>query len=143
MPIFSVKKIVEDPDHKDQKEKEVEINVPNEVFTKILFMLDGGSLHTARQVSSDWNSIIKTQVLGTARGRREMERTLLHQWRAATPVRTEFSGNARGKVLAVTDEFAAISTRSLDSPGVTLVNIRKGVDVRRDEGLLSRVWDVP
>ena len=79
MPIFSVKKIVEDPDHKDQKEKEVEIYVPNEVFIKILFMLDGGSLHTARQVSKDWNSIIETQVLGTVEGRREMERTLQYQ----------------------------------------------------------------
>ena len=54
-------------------------NVPNEIFCKILMKLDGRSLHSARLVSKEWNSVIKKQVLGTVGGRREMERTLQHQ----------------------------------------------------------------
>ena len=80
MTISSLKRILDGPDQV--------ILLPDEVSTRILLMLDGSSLHTARQVSKEWNSIIETQVLGTARGRREMERTLQHQWRGAAPARS-------------------------------------------------------
>ena len=79
MPVFSVMKILEGPDQGEEGETFVEINVPNEIFSKILVMLDGRSLHTARQVCRDWNIAVKEQVLGTVGGRREMERTLQHQ----------------------------------------------------------------
>ena len=86
MLTFSLKKkILEGP---DQGENEVEINVPDEVFIRIMMMLDGRSLHTARQVCREWNSLIEVQVLGTAGGRKAMERTLQLQWREATPARS-------------------------------------------------------
>ena len=70
------------PDQKEQEEMK-KIQIPNEIFTKILMKLDGRSLHTARQVSKEWNSVIEAQVLGTVEGRRQMERTLQLQWREA------------------------------------------------------------
>ena len=111
MPVFSLKKFLESP---DQGEKEVEINVPEEVFTKILLMLDGGSLHRARQVSREWNSFIEEQVLGSVEGRREMERTLQRQWRAGVPGKMELTiGDlVELKVLSLSDEVAIIGSES-------------------------------
>ena len=111
----------------------VEMSVPNEVFTRILVQLDGASLHTARQVSQEWNAFIKEQVLGTVGGRREMERTLQHQWREATPskiVKT-FGGLISPevpRVLSIADPFAVIccSLPSSDQFRATVVNIRHG-----------------
>ena len=125
MPVFTVKKTREDTDQVET----VEMNVPNEVFNKILFMLDGRSLHTARQVSKEWNSLIQTQVLGTVEGRREMERTLQHQWREATPAKLEFTiGDLTNpRVLTLTDKFAVISDGSDLSwkPKINVVNTRE------------------
>ena len=104
MPIFTVKKILEDPDlGEEEKQVVVEMNVPNEIFSKILLMLDGRSLHSARQVCQEWNSAIKGEVLGTVEGRREMERTLQHQWRLGAPGKMEVTisgrpGRSRGSV---------------------------------------------
>ena len=111
-----------------------EINVPNEIFTKILMKLDGRSLHTARQVSKEWNSVIKEQIMGTAEGRREMERTLQHQWRELTPARLEFTikgGAPNSQVLTISDPFAVICSKnsSSDMTKVRVVNIREGVEV--------------
>ena len=128
MPTFSLMKILEGPDQ-DQKEKKVEMNVPDEVFIKILFLLDGRSLHTARQVCKEWNWVIETQVLGPARGRREMERTLQFQWREKAPTRSELTIDADGSVLTVTDELAAICYGP--HAGVRLINIRDGAEVFR------------
>ena len=129
MTIFHVKKTRESP---DQCQVEmVEINVPNEVFMKILTMLDGRSLHTARQVCKEWNSAIKAQVLGTVEGRREMKRTLQHQWREATPTRLEFTieGLARVQILTFTDQFAVISSQQtkFSKDKISVVNIKEGV----------------
>ena len=123
MPILSVKKTRECPDREEM------VEIPNEVFTMILFMLDGSSLHTARQVCKEWNWVIETQVLGTARGRREMERTLQFQWREKAPTRSELTIDADGSVLTVTDELAAICYGP--HAGVRLINIRDGAEVFR------------
>lgn len=51
--------------------------------------LDRPNLHTARQVSKEFNSVIKEQVLGTREGRKSLMRTSLqNQWRSATPARS-------------------------------------------------------
>ena len=97
MPVFSLKKIP----------------IPNEAFLNILLKLDGRSLHTARQVSKEWNSFIESQVLGTVKGRGEMERTLQHQWREETPTRSEFTIADSDYVLALTEELAVIQSGSL------------------------------
>ena len=82
MPVLSLKKVRESPNHEEEEQVvTVEMTIPGEVFAKILFMLDGPSLHKARQVCHEWNSIIKQEVLGTTQGRREMEKTLQLQWR--------------------------------------------------------------
>ena len=110
-----------------------EINVPNEIFTKILMKLDGRSLHTARQVSKEWNSVIKEQIMGTAEGRREMERTLQHQWRELTPARLEFTIEKalNRRFPTISDPFAVICSKnsSSDMTKVRVVNIREGVEV--------------
>ena len=131
MPIFTVKKTRKAPDQGQEEEQVEEINVPNEIFTKIMMMLDGLSLHTSRQVSKEWNSVIKAQVLDTVQGRREMERTLQHQWREAAPARPEFTIGGSAKVLYVTDQFAVICY-ALPSPEmfkISVVNIREGVEL--------------
>ena len=111
-----------------------EINVPNEIFTKILMKLDGRSLHTARQVSKEWNSVIKEHIIRYAEGRREMERTLQHQWRELTPARLEFTikgGAPNSRILTISDPFAVICSESSssDMTKVRVVNIREGVEV--------------
>ena len=110
-----------------------EIHVPNEIFTKILMKLDGRSLHTARQVSKEWNSVIKEQIMGTAEGRREMERTLQHQWRELTPARLEFTIEKalNRRFPTISDPFAVICSKnsSSDMTKVRVVNIREGVEV--------------
>ena len=109
------------------------LQVPNEVFTKIMMKLDGGSLHTARQVSKEWNSLIETQVLGTVEGRGQMERTLQLQWREAAPSRSEVTigGFIYPEVATLTDKIAVIISRlpwSVKSK-VSLVDMREGVEV--------------
>ena len=109
MPIFTLKKIQEVPDQDEEEvETMVEINVPDDIFRKILVKLNGRSLHRARQVSKEWNSFILEQVLGTVEYRREMERTLQQQWRSATPAMLEFTigGQSQSIVLTLTDKFA-------------------------------------
>ena len=144
------------------------INVPNEVFTKILFMLDLRSLQSARQVSSEWKTVIEEQVLGTERGRRW---TLQLQWKEATPAKLEFTIEGlpypSTTVLDFTDQFAVIcsfpdphSDPDLDSwvrwvrlvnfvEGVVLMEISGGVCgalITEDVLLLSKfdddVWDL-
>ena len=111
-------------------------NVPNEIFSKIVMKLDGRSLHTARQVCQDWNSAIKGEVLGTVEGRREMERTLQHQWREATPARLEFTPGDQAEVLTINDPFAVLYSYSdpdsemlHHADMIRVVNIMEGVEV--------------
>ena len=126
MPVFTVKKT------REGQNQEEEMNIPNEVFSKILLLLDGRSLQTARQVCPDWNIFIKDQVLGTVEGRRVMERTLQHQWRESAPARSEFTieGLSFATVLTVTDKFAVIhSETSSGMMKINVVKIREGVEV--------------
>ena len=165
MLLFSLKKIQEGPDQnvKDEHlEMLVEISVPDEIFTKILVMLDGRSLHNARQVSQDWNSFIKEQVLGTVKGRREMEKTLQQQWREANPAMREVTLNLGGLiqayVMTLTHHFAVIASEAENSSAelanVRVIDIRDGIQLMEDffprrglctealfsEGVLLLVW---
>ena len=105
MPVLSLQKVHEslNPEEKEQVAR-VEMNIPDEVFAKILFMLDGRSLHKARQVSQEWNSVVKAQVLGTREGRREMERTLQFQWREAA---VHHAGLLEGRELRTEEDYGA------------------------------------
>ena len=126
MPFFSVKKTREGPDQEEQKE---EIHLPDEVSTKIMMKLDGRSLHTARQVCPEWKTFIESQVLGTVEGRGQMERTLQHQWREATPARSvvTIGGLVNPRVLAITDKLAVIRSGPLSGKiCVVLAVIRSG-----------------
>lgn len=111
------------------------MNVPREIFTKILLMLDGRSLHNARQVNHEWNTVIEEHVLGTVEGRRWMERTLQHQWREATPAKLEFNFGVQqsqsSQLLTFTDQFAVISSSRTWSgkSRITLVDIREGLEI--------------
>ena len=93
--------------------------------------LDGRSLHTARQVNSNWNSLIKSEILGTAEGKKAMERTLQFQWRKATPskIETKFSLIKYPRVLTFNKEFAVILFSMERWTKVSLVNIRQGMEV--------------
>ena len=55
-------------------EEELYLYLPNEIFTMILLMLDGQSLHTVRQVSKKWNYFIKTMILDSVWGRKEIDK---------------------------------------------------------------------
>ena len=61
------------------------VTLPDPVSIKILLMLDGSSLHQARQVCKEWNQFILEQVWGSNSGRREQVRKLKEQWELAGP----------------------------------------------------------
>jgi len=137
---------------KRAKKEEVEVvELPEEVSLKILLMLDGRSLHCARQVSKAWNVAIEREVLGSVAGRQVLMKTLQQQWKVATPTRTDqtFGDLGRPQVLALTDQFAVILS---ELPGgynrrrfmVRMVKTRDGEDVveyyseYRPEALISK-----
>ena len=138
MPFFSVKKTREGPDQEEQKE---EIHLPDEVSTKIMMKLDGRSLHTARQVCPEWKTFIESQVLGTVEGRGQMERTLQHQWREATPARSvvTIGGLVNPRVLAITDKLAVIRSGPL-SGKICVVNTIDGVEVPGLSYIVSHIY---
>ena len=131
MPIFNVKKIWNSEE--GQVEEVMEINVPIEVFYKIMVNLDGRGIFACLHVSQEWNAIIKEHVLGSMEGRKVTERLLQHQWREATPSKIEktFGGllcPEVPRVLSITDQFAVIccSLPSSDKFQATVVNILEG-----------------
>ena len=63
------------------------VPIPGEIFMKILQMLEGSSLHRARQVCHYWNNTIMEKILGTVEGRRRMMRRM---WRLASPSISNF-----------------------------------------------------
>ena len=87
-----------------------------------------------------------------------MERTLQHQWREATPAKSEvtFGGLFRAYVMTMTHQFAVIASElsSSELARVSVVNIRDGTKVKEDsfpkrgmspeallsEGVLLLVW---
>ena len=112
------------------------LNLPTEVFIRILMFLDRKNLHTARQVSKEFNSVIMEHVLGTREGRKSLMRTSLQiQWRSATPARSgvTIGGLTYGAVLAVsvTDKIGVISSELPDFglTKVSVVNTTDGVEV--------------
>ena len=62
------------------------VYLPGELSTKILLMLDGGSLHQARQVCQGWNEAVINLVWGN---RKAVERKLENNWRFAEPHKVE------------------------------------------------------
>ena len=63
------------------------VYLPGEVSREILLMLDGDSLHQARQVCRGWNEAVLNLVWGEDRV--AVERKLENNWRLAQPVRIE------------------------------------------------------
>ena len=63
------------------------VYLPGELSRKILLMLDGGSLHQARQVCQGWNQAVLNLVWGEDRV--AVERKLEDNWRFAQPLRIE------------------------------------------------------
>ena len=61
------------------------LTLPEPVSTKIFLLLDGSSLHQARQVCKEWNQFILEQVWGSISGRREQERKLEERWDLVSP----------------------------------------------------------
>ena len=61
--------------------------LPGELSRKILLMLDGDSLHQARQVCQGWNQAVLNLVWGEDRV--AVERKLEDNWRFAQPLRIE------------------------------------------------------
>ena len=62
------------------------VYLPGELSRKILLMLDGGSLHQARQVCQGWNEAVINLVWGN---RKAVERKLENNWRFAEPHKVE------------------------------------------------------
>jgi len=60
-------------------------NLPELIRLEIFLLLDGGSLHNCRQVSSRWNKGILDEVWGTQSGRKKLRQKLKHQWRFSNP----------------------------------------------------------
>ena len=149
MPVLSLKKVRESPNPEEKEQvATVEMDIPDEVFAKILQMLDGPSLHTARQVCQDWNSMVKAQVLGTVEGRREMEKTLQLQWREATPAKQEVPIGGSPLTRIRTDHLAvlfydpAYSKPRSELHKISVVNTSDGVELMEYSypGGLSSDW---
>ena len=136
MPVLSLKKVRESPNPEEKEQVvTVEMTIPGEVFAKILFMLDGPSLHAARQVCQEWNSIIKQEVLDTTEGRREMEKTLQLQWREATPAKRDVLIGGSPLTRIRTDHLAVIyydpaySKPRSEMSKISVVNTSDGVEL--------------
>ena len=63
------------------------VYLPGELSRKILLMLDGDSLHQARQVCQGWNEAVLNLVWGEDRA--AVERKLKNNWRFAAPRKIE------------------------------------------------------
>ena len=63
------------------------VYLPGELSRKILLMLDGGSLHQARQVCQGWNQAILNLLWGEDRA--AVERKLKNNWKFAEPLIVE------------------------------------------------------
>ena len=108
-----------------------------EIFTKILFMLDGSSLHNARQVCQEWNSVIKMHVMGTISGRKKMDRILQYQWMNSTPSKLDFGFASRNSryynnpvqieyqdwdIIASNHKFAIVSCNSRQHLSIRVID---------------------
>ena len=85
------------------------VYLPGELSRKILLMLDGGSLHQARQVCQGWNQAVLNLVWGEDRA--AVERKLENNWRIATPLRIEKTlqlGGFQGRLLSLTQTRAVM-----------------------------------
>ena len=85
------------------------VYLPGELSRKILLMLDGDSLHQARQVCQGWNQAVLNLVWGEDRA--AVERKLENNWRIATPLRIEKTlqlGGFQGRLLSLTQTRAVM-----------------------------------
>ena len=71
------------------KDDDQPVYLPGELSRKILLMLDGGSLHQARQVCQGWNEAVLNLVWGQDRA--AVERKLKNNWSFAQPLKIEVS----------------------------------------------------
>ena len=104
--------------------------LPAELKVMILLWLDGGSLHTCRQVSSSWDQFIRREVWASKVGRSQLERRLRLQWRHAQPSTSTFLEREEGEqVRAVSDSFV-VSSQYLSQSGNNMLKLK---DVKTGE----------
>ena len=72
------------------------VYLPGELSRKILLMLDGDSLHRARQVCQGWNEAVLNLIWGEDRA--AVETKLKNNWRFAAPARIETTLKLEGFV---------------------------------------------
>ena len=98
--------------------------LPAELKVLILLWLDGGSLHTCRQVSSGWDQFVRREVWP------RLERRLRLQWRQARPARSTFLEREEGEeIRALTDSFV-VSNQYVSQSGNNILKLR---DVKTGE----------
>ena len=88
------------------------VYLPGELSRKILLMLDGVSLHQARQVCQGWDEAILNLLWGAGEDRVAVERKLKNNWSFAAPVKIErtlkIEGFYRSQLLSLTGNRAVM-----------------------------------
>ena len=95
--------------------------LPRELSLKIFLMLDGVSLHTARQACQDWNEFIIQQIWGSRQGRNALERKLKNNWNHGIPSETQvkLSMESKPHLLGMSEKYVAVKILRESSRRVT------------------------
>ena len=136
--------------------------LPRELSLKIFLMLDGVSLHTARQACKDWNEFIIQQIWGSRQGRNALERKLKNNWNHGIPSETQvkLSMESKPHLLGMSEKYVAVKILRESSRRVTrsqkglpasyhwvmvIINMqnRKRQEIMLDQSLCSHLCPAP
>ena len=87
--------------------------LPKELSQKIFLMLDGSSLHCARQVCKAWDRFVIQQVWNTRVGRKSLQARLKYNWMHEEPKKSmelfSFKDLAvKASLLGMSDQYIAV-----------------------------------
>ena len=98
------------------------LKLPKELCQIVFLMLDGVSLHRARQVCKDWNQFIVQQIWNSRVGRTSLETRLKQNWKQGEPKESEeiltFS-DSKAYLLGMSDKYIAIKVMIESSRRIT------------------------
>ena len=98
------------------------LKLPKELWQKIFLMVDGVSLHKARQVCKDWNELIVEQIWNTRVGRTSLETRLKHNWKQGEPQESEellTFIDSKAHLLGMSDHYIAVKVMRESSRRIT------------------------
>ena len=96
--------------------------LPKELSQLVFLMLDGASLHRARQVCRDWNQFIVREIWNSRVGRKSLEARLKLNWKREEPTESEESitfHDSKAYLLGMSDQYIAVKVMRESSRRIT------------------------